>query len=318
MRRVIHGGTPRAARAAGCALLVLLWTASAAAHPGGHAAGAAAGLRGVVGQRSELTIDGTHVTLAYVAEVPQARLYQEAWGDAKAGGNDQTYLERRLAELPGGLSLAFDGEPLAWSPVAVTDPARVGEPGFVELHVVRTAPLPRPTGTLTFRTLNWPDEEGWFATSVQVDGTLVVTSSTLARVDGNGDLADDRHGAWVKDSALRTVEVALRPAGLLERAEGLHPLTERMEGSNALRPPLWSLVVGGLGLVPIALAGRALGLRAARKRMAAAREEAAHDADDGTPDDVADPPPNADVLTTTEAGTSEARADAHRGDDRSA
>ena len=293
---------------------------SAQAHPGGHASGAAAGLRGVVGQRTDLTIDATTVTLAYVAEVPQTRLYQEAWADMKAGGDEPTYLERRLVELPGGLTLAFDGEPLVWSPVSVTDPARVGEPGFVELHIVRTAPLPHTTGTLTFRTLNWPDEEGWFATSVRIDGALVVTSSTLARVDGNGDLADDRHGAWVKDTSLRTVEVGLRPAGLLERAQGLHPLTERMEGSNALRPPLWSLVVGGLGLIPIALAGRALGLRAARKRMAAAREEAEHDADEGDDPsgDVADAPSNAEDPTTPEAGTHEARADAHRSDDRSA
>ncbi len=257
-----------------CLAVAFLIAGTAQAHPGGHTSGSAAGLRGVVGQRTDLTIDATTVTLAYVAEVPQTRLYQEAWADTKAGGDEPTYLARRLAELPGGLTLAFDGEPLVWAPVTVTDPAREGEPGFVELHVVRTAPLPRTTGTLTFRTLNWPDEEGWFATSVRVDGALVVTSSTLARVDGNGDLADDRHGAWVKDPSLRTVEVGLRPAGLLERAQGFHPLTERMEGSNALRPPLWSLVLGGLGLVPIALAGRALGLRAARKRHAEAHAEA--------------------------------------------
>ncbi len=274
----------RVPRAVGCALLLLANAGTVLAHPGGHAEGSGAGLRGVVGQRSELTIDAGKVAVTYVAEVPQTRLYQEAWADTKAGGNDQTYLERRLAELPGGLTLAFDGEPLAWSAVAVTDPARVGEPGFVELHVVRTARLPRSTGKLTFRTLNWPDEDGWFATSVQVDGSLVVTSSTLARVDADGELADDRHGAWVKDSALRSVEVAIRPAGILERAEGLHPMTERMEGSNAMRPPLWALVLGGLGLVPIALAGRALGLRAARRRHA----EALAAAEGETENDVTD------------------------------
>jgi hypothetical protein len=247
----------------------------ASAHPGGHDA-AGGGIRGVVGQRSVLDVSGERVAWDYVLEMPERRLVAEAKEDARAGGDPTTYMERTLAALADGLHLTVDGAEVPLVRETVASPARAGEPGFVELYLRTTVVLPpQPDGerTLALRIANHPlDEGGYFATRVNVDGALVVTRSSLARMEG-GTVRDERHGAWVREESMREPTLTVRRAGFLEHRDGAHPLPARLEGAPTLAPPPWALAVAGLALVPVAWFGRWAGTRARAAREAAARAD---------------------------------------------
>lgn len=196
------------------------------------------------------------VEVHYVAEMPATRALEEA----KAGPDEAAWAATRLDELASGLALTWEGEALATTPVETPDPARAGEAGFVELHVVRRAALPSPEGTLAVRNGNFPDERCFYATEVKVSGDLVATASSLVRVE-DGRLRDDRHGAWVRDERAREPSVTVRPARLFEEQDGYAALPARMEGIVDARPPWWVHVLGVFGLAGLGAAGRWLGRR---------------------------------------------------------
>ena len=110
------------------------------AHPGTlHAQGGSG--RSTIGQRVVLNVTHDSVEMEYVAEIPAPDLYREARTD---GGTD--YIERRLAELAGGVALTWNGADLPTEAVVIADPARMGSDNFVELHVGKRAALPESTG----------------------------------------------------------------------------------------------------------------------------------------------------------------------------
>jgi hypothetical protein len=243
-------------------IAILLTLVAAHAHPGGGAAG----LRGEVGQRTELRVGPDAVRLVYVADVPRLRLYrelQELTGLRASGmtpdADPAARLPERLRELRAGLSVAFDGQPLPLREEAVEVPLRPGDAGFVELRLAGSAALPRPEGELVVRLGNWPDEEGWFAHRVEVDGTMVVTGSSLARTRPDGR-SESLHDAWIRDGHLRELRVRVRPARWNERAGGAHPLPARL--ADTAGTPLWAHALGVGLLVASAVAGRRLGRRA--------------------------------------------------------
>lgn len=255
-------------------MFALLAASLAFAHPGG--AGVATGTRGVVGQRSELSIHGGAVIVHYVAEIPRTRLHAELLEDTKAGGDPATFVQRRADELADGLQLLWEGRPLQGARVPVAEAAVAGEPGFVEIVIEERAALPGDHGTVGLRVSNWPEEDGgYFATSVRLGGDLVVTGSSLAAVR-DGRLVDNRHGAWVRDPSAREVRVSIRPAGAFERRTGLVAMPERMDGLPGIAPKTWVLALAALSFAPIAWAGKRLGThlrdrRAARDGAAAER-----------------------------------------------
>ncbi len=262
----------------GLGLLMALLSGVARAHPGGHDGGTDGSVRGVVGQRTTLEVGADRVVWDYVLEMPERRLVAEAKEDARAGGDPATYMGRTLASLADGLHLVADGAEVRLVREDVANPARAGEPGFVELHLRAAGSLP-PLGegerSLALRIANYPlDEGGYFATTVRVDGGLVVTRSSLASVEA-GAVSDARHGAWVREETMRTPSLAVRRAGYFERRDGMHPLPARLAGAPGVAPEPWVLAVAGLSLVPVAWFGRWAGTRAREARAAAARADGA-------------------------------------------
>ncbi len=242
---------------------ILLLLATATAHPGG---GAVAGIRGEVGQRTEVRLTPDSVHVAYIADVPRVRLYrelQELAGllapGASSDADPAARVPERLRELRAGLTVAFDGSPLPLREDPVDVPLRPGDPGFVELRLAASATLPRTDGELVVRLGNWPDEDGWFAHRVEVDGGLVVTGTSLARTRRDGR-SESLHDAWIRDAHLRELRVRVRPATWTERADGMGPLPERL--ATTAGAPWWAHALG-VGILLIAAAGgRHLGRRA--------------------------------------------------------
>jgi hypothetical protein len=195
---------------------------------------------------------GQHpVVLDYVAEIPGARLYQEA-----SAANDPRYPEHLAASLAGGVGLAWNGASLPMTDEAVTPVATEGDRGFVDLHLRRLTTLPGDDGEVKLLNRNYPEDASLFATWVQLPGSLVVGESTLVQVR-DGILRKNRHGAWLKGADDREPSFRLRPAGVFERREGLFSLPERMAGLETLARPWWVdwgirgglvgvLIVGGL------------------------------------------------------------------------
>lgn len=229
------------------------------AHPG-SAPGASGAARDTIGHRVALTVGAEEVELRYVAEVPERRVLEEARASAAPG-----YGEQLLASLADGVRLTWDGEPLSATRIAVADGVKGGEKGFLDFTVSWRATLPDDSGTLGVRNGNFPDVEGFFATSVTLDGTLLAEETSLLKVK-DGRIRDNWHGAWVKDESAREPWVRIRPAGLFERADEPSPLPQRMSGIGAQEPPAWVFGLLALALVPIAWLGRKLGQRARRLR----------------------------------------------------
>ncbi len=229
------------------------------AHPGSSPNASGAG-RDTIGHRVELIVGADAVDLRYVAEVPERRVLEEARASGGPG-----YGERLLATLSDGVRLTWDGAELPATPVPVPDGVKAGEPGFLDFVVAWHAALPGQTGTLGVRNGNFPDVDGFFATSVTLDGGLLAEGTSLLKVK-QGRIRDNWHGAWVKDESSREPWVTIRPASWSERAEAPAPLPQRMIGLAADHPPPWVYVVLAISLIPIAWLGRKLGERARRLR----------------------------------------------------
>jgi len=215
-----------------------------------------------VGHRVQLTVGADAVDVSYVAELPERRVLEEARGATGAG-----YATRLLEGLRGEVKITWDGAPLPATPVAIAEPVKPGDGGFLEFTVGWRATLPGDHGRLGVRNGNYPEDPGFYATSITLDGRWVADATSLLSVK-NGRVRDNWHGAWVKDERGREPWVDLRPAGFLERAAGPAPLPERMAGVTDDGPPPWLLAILALALVPIALLGRWLGRRAHRARRA--------------------------------------------------
>jgi hypothetical protein len=234
---------------------VLLLVPLLYAHPG-SAPGASGAARDTVGHRVSLTVGAHDVELRYVAEVPERRVLEEARASGAPG-----YGEQLLASLTDGVRLTWDGAPLPATALVVSDGVKGGEPGFLDFTVAMRAPLPSDSGTLGVRNGNFPDVDGFFATSVTLDGTLVAEETSLLKVK-QGRIRDNWHGAWVKDESAREPWVKIRPAGFLEGASAPEPLPQRMAGIVGGEPPPWVLAVLAMLLIPLAWLGRWLGQRA--------------------------------------------------------
>lgn len=239
---------------------MLLLATLAFAHPG-SAPGAPAGMRDHIGHRVEIVVDGETVVLAYVAEIPERRVLAEA-REATAPG----YGERLLDTLAGEVKLTWDGAPLPATRVPIADAVKAGDGGFLDFAVSWKADLPGTTGTLGVRNGNYPEDPGFFATSVTLGGGWMADETSLLKVR-NGRLRDNWHGAWVKDESAREPWVKIRPALFFERASEPQPLPKRMTGLDGGGPPKWFFGVLALSLIPIAWLGRKLGERARRLRQ---------------------------------------------------
>lgn len=233
-------------------LALLLAIPIALCHPGLHRASTAEAHPGTaqLGQRAELALHtagpGLSVALTYVAEIPAIRVYSEA-----RTANDPAYAEHLRTALASAIALTWEGEkvPLTVSAAADTPGGAIVEaPGdMLELHVYATGELSGSTGTLKLLNRNFPDEGGYFATSVQVGGDLVVTATTLTQVR-EGHVYKNHHGAWLRDESAREPTVTVRPAAWWERRPGDAPLPERLEGLDTLKPPVGA-IAGAAALV---------------------------------------------------------------------
>ncbi|MSP54798.1 MAG: hypothetical protein EXR69_04205 [Myxococcales bacterium] len=237
-----------------------LLCALAIAHPGVHEASAHP-TPGILGQRLDVHVEksaagtsgsGLRVRVVYSAEVPERRVLAEVAAESQNG--EKSYASRRLLDLADGVRVRWDGVTLATTSVPVEHAARNGEPGFLEFHVEMEAPLPSAHGTLDVTNGNFPDEDCFFATSVALPGSLVVTGTSLAHVR-DGLLRDSTHGAWTRKDAARELSLSLRPAQIWEERDGEHALPDRMAGLSSLAMPRW--VQGGV-VVAAALLGGAI------------------------------------------------------------
>ncbi len=247
-------------------LLITVLCALAAAHPGVHKASAHPAPE-ILGQRLDIAVIdrsietdcregdssdcGYYLEVKYTAEVPERRVLSEVAMDAQNGGDQKQYAARRLVELAGGLRVRWQGAALALPSVEVEHAARNGEPGFLEFHVLLYGPLPSLGGKLEVQNGNYPDDQCFYATSVSVPGSYVVTQTSLGHVV-DGLLRDSTHGAWTKKDEAREFSMTLRPAGYWEERDGDLPLPERMAGLQTLSAPKW---VWAAGSTAIALAG---------------------------------------------------------------
>lgn len=214
---------------------MLVLAAFAFSHPfQGGAPGQGEPGMGAIGQRLYVTVDGAHLEVAYVAEVPALRIFKEA----KAEGAGADYATRKIEELRGAVRATWNGEPVPLAPVTVLDPARKGDGDFLEFHATGEGALPSTTGTLVLRNGNFPDEGGYFSTEVKLGPGIVCDESTLVEVRG-GTLRNNRHAAWVRDEGARDLKLRLRPAHVWEDASGTSPLPVRMAG--AIPRPAWLL-----------------------------------------------------------------------------
>ncbi|MDP2308852.1 MAG: hypothetical protein Q8P18_22715 [Pseudomonadota bacterium] len=225
------------------------------AHPG-SSPGASGAARDTIGHRMELIVGADEVELRYTAEVPERRVLEEA--RATPG-----YGQQLLSSLADGVRLTWDGAPLPSTAIVVPDGVKGGEKGFLDFTVALRAPFPDDGrhGTIGVRNGNFPDVDGFFATSVTLDATLLAEETSLLKVK-QGRIRDNWHGAWVKDEAAREPWVKIRPAGLLERGSGPLPLPQRMAGVAGDEPPPWVFGLLALALLPIGWLGRKLGRRA--------------------------------------------------------
>lgn len=227
------------------------------AHPG-SSPGASGAARDAVGHRLELTLGVDQVELRYVAEVPERRVLDQARAAGTPG-----YGTELLASLADGVRLTWNGEPLPADTIVVPDGVRGGEPGFLDFTVAWRATLPSHSGTIGVRNGNFPDVEGFFATSVTLDGSLIAEETSLLKVK-QGRVRDNWHGAWVQFESAREPWVRVRPAGFLEHASQPLPLPQRMAGVVGTEPPPWVFALLALALIPIAWLGRKLGQRIRR------------------------------------------------------
>lgn len=226
------------------------------AHPG-SAPGASGAARDTIGHRIELAVGADDIEVRYIAEVPERRVLEAARATGAPG-----YGEQLLASLADGVDLTWDGAPLPATAIVVLDGVKGGEQGFLDFTVAWRAALPSPPrGTIGVRNGNFPDVDGFFATSITLDATLLAEETSLLKVK-QGRLRDNWHGAWVKDEAAREPWVKIRPAGFLEGASGSLPLPQRMAGLAGNEPPPWVLGLLALALLPIGWLGRKLGRRA--------------------------------------------------------
>jgi hypothetical protein len=219
-------------------------------------------------------VSAEDVTWRFTLEIPEKRLVVEAREDAKEGGDPDTFLARTLQEIADGMHATLDGTPLPLRRLPVEVPSTPGEPGFVELRVHAQGSLPHP-GLLALRDGVRPLDEGsYFLTRVDVDGGWVVSDTSLLRVR-DGTLEDDRHAVWVREEAMRTPQLRLRPAGYFERRTGPVPLPLRVAGAPGVAPEAWVLALALGGLVGFGAFGRWAGRRARAARDAAAQADAA-------------------------------------------
>jgi hypothetical protein len=227
------------------------------AHPG-STPGASGAVRDTIGHRVELSIGPRSIELHYIAELPERRVLKDARGTPD-------YSKELLASLADGVRITWDGATLPSTPLAVAEPAKAGEPGYLDFTIAKQAALPATTGTVGVSIGTYPDEEGFFATSVLLDGILLGEETSLLKVKG-GRIRDNWHGAWVKGDDAREPWVKIRPAGWTERLSGPQPLPKRMVGIEPEAMPTWAYGVLGLGLVAIGWLGRTLGRQARRLR----------------------------------------------------
>lgn len=262
-------------------------------HPGLRAIGTAEAHPGTsqLGQRFEVTIersaDGVvQADLLYVAEVPAVRIYAEARPYAAASpvalARDamvpaevvQAYTKSRLTELTEGIRASWDGQSLPLTDVAEGTAVVEAAGGFLEFHVHKLAALPSDVGTLQLHDRNFPDEEGYYATSVSLSGDLVVTETSLCGVK-DGLVHKNKHGAWVRDTSARETTVSIRPATYWERRDGLLPLPERLAGLASLEPPTTALSAAAAVTVALVAGGAYAGLRASRRSARASHRSVA-------------------------------------------
>ncbi len=233
------------------ALLLVSSLGPALAHPG-MGGSAADPNGGMPGQRVEVALAPGTVRVDYFVELAAIRLYKEAKAE---GAEGSTWAGRRAESLRSGLRVRLDDIELPLSPIAVEHSAAMKEGNFVEFHIAAAASLGVERGTLEVRMDNFPDEPCYYAASVDVDGALVIQATDLARVK-DGRLRDNKHGAWRREDAGRSVRVGFRPTRLWEsHAPG--PLPDRLEGLVGVDARVYPLAgVAGILSVGSVLLGR--------------------------------------------------------------
>jgi hypothetical protein len=207
------------------------------AHPGVVGTAAAHPEAAALGLKTRMSLHPDHVELLLLVEIPSARLAIEA--------KEEGFPEKKLQELRDSLWLRLDGERLSLTAVPVEHPVRESaEPGMAEIEVRVSGPLPKADGDLSLEVGAYPTDNALVATAVDVDGSRVIPQTTLVE-QKDGELRNNRNGQWLRDEDARRTILSFRPAGVLERGQGLFPIGERLEGRAKLQlPPIvW---VGGV------------------------------------------------------------------------
>jgi hypothetical protein len=218
-------------------LLRLCFLSLAFAHPTAVGSAMAHTDRAALGLKTRISLHPDQVELELVVEIPAARLAVEA--------KEPGFPESKLQELRDSLWLRLDGERLPLSAVPVEQPIRESaETGMAEIEVRLSGPLPKAEGDLSLEVGAYPTDNALVATAADVDGSLVIPQTTLVELH-NGELRNNRNGQWLRDEDARRTILRFRPAGILERGQGIFPIGERLEGRARVQTPpiVWVSVI---------------------------------------------------------------------------
>lgn len=227
---------------------MILWISVALAHPQAGDPVADPWAAGV-GMRTMLRVGAVEIGVTMIAEIPARRYAEESGADPEAHRRD---LLAGLALYDGAERLALTAEPLDGQ-VAVRPSA---ERAITEVEVRGRAAWDGE-GDLRFENGNYPDVPCLVATAVEVDGSRVVTETSLLEVHA-GQVRRNRNGAWLRDEDGRRVDLRVRPAGWRERAGGMQALPARMAGVAAPAIPKIAWVIPAILLSALALFSRGI------------------------------------------------------------
>lgn len=216
-------------------LFRLCFLSLAFAHPAAVGSAMAHPEAAALGLKTRMSLHPDRVELVLLVEIPAARLAIEA--------KEPGFPDSKLQELRDSIWLRLDGERLSLTAVPVAQPIHESpEAGMAEIEVQLRGPLPKAEGDLSLEVGAYPTDNALVATAVDVDGSLVIPQTTLVELH-NGELRNNRNGQWLRDEEARRTILRFRPAGILERGQGLFPIGERLEGRARLQvPPIVAVI----------------------------------------------------------------------------
>ncbi|MFT4974444.1 MAG: nickel/cobalt exporter [Myxococcota bacterium] len=186
------------------AMVMILWTATAVAHPFDAR---------WYGHRLDVRLQPEHVEVDFAIEVPMvdllADLRRELDGVTEPGPEAFTVFNAQLhRELRGALRLIVDDQPVSWEAgVDGTEPRFENQ--FAVYGMRLRADLPEGSQTLNLINGAFPDEPSIFSTSLQVGSGLIVDACSLLDVEG-GQIIASRDGQWRTEEDNRELRLSFR------------------------------------------------------------------------------------------------------------